>query len=242
MRLPLRPQPRLRPSLKRVGAAAAAVATATCVTVGVALQSNAAVPSGWVEVARDSYSRSLSGQWGAADLGGAYELTGSNSTVSTAGGAGVINLPVGDKFVATLADLSVADVDVSDTATVTGGSSYDIQHGWALRQQSDGSAYRARVRFSSNGSTTLGFARQNGSSTTWLDGVVLPTSLKTGDTFTGEFQVTGSSPVMVRARVWRAGTSKPGWQVTYADSSSSRIQSDGTVAVSDYVQIVQRHR
>ncbi len=236
MPLSLRPLRRQRPRwLKNTVTATAAVATVG-VVAGVALQGSAAVPSGWVEVARDSYGRSVTGQLGHRRPRRCLHVSAPSTAVSTAGGAGVAAMTAGHQFSATLPGVSAADVDVSDTAVITGGSSYDVLHGWAARLQGDGSGYEARVRFSSGGKSSLGLSRQNGGSTTWLTGVTLPTTLRAGTRFSGEFQITGSSPVTLRARVWAVGSTKPGWQATYTDSSSARLQSKGAVAVRDFVQ------
>ena len=48
--------------------------------------------------------------------------------------------------------------------------------------------------------------------------------------------MTGTSPVTVRARVWAAGATKPGWQIQYSDNSSARITRAGSVAVRNYVE------
>ena len=109
-------------------------------------------------------------------------------------------------------------------------------HGWAVRRQSDGSHYNVRLRFSASGKSTLGVTRRNGGSSTWLGGVTLPTALRAGQTIRGGVQVTGTSPVVIKARVWVDGATKPGWQLNHTDSSSSRIQASGSVELRDFAQ------
>jgi parallel beta-helix repeat protein len=196
----------------------------------------AEVPTGWTRIAGDSFSRTVTGQWGAADLGGAYAISGDGSSIASSGGVGVVQLASGHTFVANLSTLSAADVNVSDSATITGGSSYDVLHGWSLRRQSDGSSYQARVRFSATGTSTLGVTRINGSTSTWLGGVTLPTAIRAGTAISGEFQVTGTSPVTIKARAWATGATAPAWQVSYADTSTTRISAVGSVELRDYVQ------
>lgn len=217
-------------------ALAAAATTTFGAAVTVALPSSAEVPAGWRDVAHDSFGRTLSGQWGTADAGGSYALSASGSTASTSGSTGVATLNSGSSFGATLAQLSVADVDLSDTVRLDAGSAqtYDVFASWAVRQQGAGSAYTSRVRITNSGKATLAVARKNASTTTTLASFDLPFTVKAGQSVRGELQTTGTSPVMVRARVWLTGQSRPAWQVQHTDSSSSRLQGKGTVGVWSY--------
>ena len=228
--------PRSRPRWLSVVASMAAVAVGAALW-GVATPSSAETPTGWVEIARDGYNRSLGGQWGSAELGGSYTLTGSNSGVGTAGSIAYVKLASGRKFTATLKGINARDVDVADTFTLASGpTTYDLLHGWTGRVQADGSGYTARVRIGSSGAPTLGVSRLNGSTSTWLGGVTLPFGAVKGTQVRGEIQVTGTSPVVVRARAWKVGSAAPAWQVSYSDSATSRIQNSGAIATWSYVQ------
>ena len=180
---------------KVIGTSAVALTATTAVIVTSTLTGTAEVPSGYSEVARDGFSRTLSGQWGSAEVGGSYKISGAPSSVSTSGGTGVVKLNQGKEFAATLGSVSVRDVDISDKSKITGATTYDVLHGWAVRRQSDGSHYNVRLRFSASGKSTLGVTRRNGGSSTWLGGVTLPTALRAGQTIRGGVQVTGTSPV-----------------------------------------------
>ena len=219
-----------------IGTSAVALTATTAVIVTSTLTGAAEVPSGYSEVARDGFSRTLSGQWGSAEVGGAYKISGSPASVSTSGGVGVVKLNSGKEFAATLGAVSAGDVDISDKSKITGATTYDVLHGWAVRRQSDGSHYNVRLRFSASGKSTLGVTRRNGGSNTWLGGVTLPTALRAGQTIRGGVQVTGTSPVAIKARVWVDGATKPGWQLNLTDSSSSRIQAKGSVELRDFAQ------
>ena len=205
--------------------------------LGSALPGHAEVPATWDEVARDSFSRTLSGSWGTSEVGGPYTLSNSGVTVGTSGSAGTATLDAGESFGATLPKISASDVDISDTFALDAGpSSYDVFASWAVRQQNDGSAYTGRVRLNQSGAASLAVARKNGSSSTGLASFNLPFTVGAGQAVRGELQTTGTSPVMVRARVWLVGSTRPAWQVQFSDSSSSRIQSKGSVGLWDYVQ------
>ena len=205
--------------------------------LGTTLPSQAEVPATWDEVGRDSFGRTSSSSWGSAELGGTYSLSSVGVAVGTSGGAGTASLDAGESFGATLSKISASDVDISDTFTLDAGpTSYDVFASWAVRQQADGSGYTARVRFNQTGAATLAVARKNGSSSTSLASVSLPFPVRSGQAVRGELQTTGTSPVMVRARVWLVGSSRPGWQTESSDSSGSRLQSRGSVGVWNYLQ------
>lgn len=199
-----------------------------------AVPAEAAVPTGWSEIAHDSFSRTTSSGWGSAEAGGAYTLSGAAAS-GTGGGAGSVNLATGHQFSATLASVSAGDVNLSDAAKITAGSVYDVLHGWKVRNQSNGNGYTFRVRLNETGKTSLGVSRTVGADTTWLTGTNLPT-MRSGQTLRGEVQVSGTSPVLIKARAWVDGTTTPAWQIEYSDSSAARIQTKGSVQVWDYVQ------
>ena len=83
--------------------AAAAVGAAVWAT---AIPSSAETPTGWVEVARDGYSRSVANSWGSAELGGSYTLTGTNSGVGVAGSVAYVKLASGRTFKKTCLQIS----------------------------------------------------------------------------------------------------------------------------------------
>jgi trimeric autotransporter adhesin len=225
-----------RPLWRAIRNSAIALTVTATVIIGSSMTGSAEVPSGWSEAARDGFSRTVSDGWGSADVGGAYKISGSANAVSASGSTGVVKLGAGHEFAASLPNVSIGDVDISDTATVTGATTYDLFHGWGVRRQDDGSSYNIRVRFSSSGKSTLGVSRRIGSTSTWLSGVSLPTALRAGQTFHGNVQVTGTSPVLIRARVWIDGSSKPDWQLRHSDSDSARITGKGAVALRDYAK------
>lgn len=234
---PPRPaSPHLSRRRKRIaGGVALLASTALLATSG--LSAYAEVPSGWREIAKDSFSRTSSSSWGSANVGGSYTVTKSASaTAATSGSAGTVKLSAGQSLTATLKSVNAAEVDISDTATITSaGSSFDLLRGWSARVKSDGSRYSARVRVNATGTATLGVSRFNGTAGTWLSGINLPFKLNKGQALRGELQVTGSSPVTIRTRVWLVGSPAPSWQIQHSDSASNRVTGAGAVEVFDHV-------
>lgn len=213
---------------------------ASAVVVVTPLEAAAAAPSGWKEVARDTFTRTLSNSWGQAEAGGSYAVSASaGSSVKTSGSAGLVTISAGRTVSAALPSVVARDVYVADTMKVTSSNTItsDIFHGWAVRQQSDGSAYAVRLRLSSSGAASLGVSRLKGSTSTWLGGVNLPFTLMPGQAVRGEVEVAGTSPVAVKARVYPAGSAVPGWQMSVADSAAERIQTSGSVALREYAEV-----
>ena len=215
----------------------ARAATALALSIGAvaltAAPAQADIPAGWDGAFSDTYSRTSTGSWGSN-----YTLTGATTKAGVSGTAAFAKLDKGKSLTATVKDVRVADVEVDTTMAVAAASAttYDVFHGWTARHQADGSGYRARLRVTSAGTVNLGIARVNGTVDTWLKGINLPASLTSGPAIGGELQVSGTSPVTVRARAWTAGASKPAWQVVHTDSSAGRISQAGSVAVRSYVE------
>ena len=227
-------RPRVRPSKQGRALAAVAVATALSLTnvLLLASPSEAAVPTGWMVIGHDSYSRSGT-TWGTADQGGAYVLKGTGATQN---GQGTTTLAAGWTFEANLNAISASDVNVADTVSVTTGSSdtFSLMTGWVARRQADGSQYNAGLTVNQAGRATLGVTRVNGKTNTWLSGVVVPFTVKPGQAVRGELQVTGTSPVMVRARISPVDGPVSPWQVEFEDDSSSRLQDPGSIGLRNY--------
>ncbi len=83
-----------------------------------------------VMYASDAFNRTVSGAWGAADVGGAWTTSsGSATDYNVSPGAGTISEPAGGSSrLAELADVSARDVDVKFQVEInqlaTGGSQY----------------------------------------------------------------------------------------------------------------------
>ena len=196
------------------------------------------MPAGWLQIATDDYARTTNGSWGSADVGGAYTLVQSPTTVvGTSNSSAFATIASGTGLTAQLKSIAAADVQVSDTTRLTAASdtTYDFQHSWSVRGQIDGSAYTARVRGSSTGKASLGLSRLNGKVSTWLTGITLPFTVSPGQTVHGEIQAIGSSPVKLNVRAWVDGDTAPSWQMTYSDSSAAEVTAAGSVILSDFV-------
>lgn len=194
-------------------------------------------PEGTVLVS-DTLDGSHSSGWGAADLGGSYRHSG-NGSYSTSGGYGSVVLGNGgSERTASLPETVVRDghatVDVSVQSVPVSGSG--IYHSLRLRDQ-DGQSYRATLRMIPGGDLALSMARIEGSGDALVpmgSEVHLPWTAGHHDWFTLSFATVGGSPVQLMARAWPRGGEEPDWQTTATDSSSSRLDEAGALALTTY--------
>src|SRR5690606_8653398 len=82
------------------------------------------------------------------------------------------------------------------------------------------SEYRAKVWVKSTGAVQLQLVALQSSETTLAAVNVPDLSVGPGEKLAVRFQVTGTAPTTVRAKVWKAGTSEPAsWRLTTTDST-----------------------
>ena len=221
--------------LAPVAALVVAAAVAATFNFVVPVTTASAAPAATAE---DAFTRQASNTWGSADVGGAYTLTKATSTeAGTTGSAGYEELNTGAEFTARLKTAVATDVAMADSVTLSAApdTAYDISA--PLERSATGSTDRATPDASGSPPTARppsALTRLNGSSSTWLGGVTLPITIEPGQSTRTELEVTGSSPVSVKMRGWIVGTPVPDWQVSYADSSASRITAGGFVGMTDY--------
>lgn len=114
-------------------------------------------------------------------------------------------------------------------------ASRPVYVGLQLRSASSGSGYRARARVLPSGMVWASVSRVTGGSETLLASKSVGFGVVTGQVLQVEASITGSSPVSVSLRVWKSGSTKPGWQVQYSDTSGNRITSSGSMRAWGYL-------
>ena len=122
-------------------------------------------------------------------------------------------------------------VDVSLDRAITGNGAYVSLVG---RRISEGNDYRAKLQYRSNGTVGLFLERYSGEAQTQLAFVanVPGLTMAPGQVLQVRLQVVGTSPTLVRAKVWRAGTAEPaGWLVTANDVPPALLQGPGHLGV-----------
>jgi PKD repeat protein len=196
----------------------------------------AAVAAG-TTVAADAFGRSVASGWGSADIGGAWTLSASGSTLSVADDSGRASVPAGRTMTAKLNMVQNQDTDLTTQVwsenAVTGGGTYLS----AVVRSTSGGDYRTRVKILSTGvvqscvTSVIGTTETALSTTVTVPGVTYTAGAK----LMIRVQASGSQPTTIRYRVWLDGTTEPtGWLQSVTDGTAA-LQGGGAVGVVGYV-------
>lgn len=186
----------------------------------------------------DSFTRTVTNGLGSADVGGPWTVSPPTS-FSTSGEAGRVSMAAGTTRTCYLGAVTSSDSDLRATLSVdkaaTGGGLYLDVLGRRINATND---YRTRIRFYSNGSVTLTLGALKGSSSAQaLSGAVTVPGLTyvPGQNLELRYQVTGTNPTTLRARVWPTGQAEPtSWLVSATDSTAA-LQVSGSVGLQPYL-------
>ena len=182
-----------------------------------------------VIVAKDAFARTASNGWGSADLGGAWTRSGTAANLSVAGGVGTLHAPssnsgVGVRLAGVSETRAVTSADVSFDKAPAGSGTYLAVAG----RQVGGNDYRAKLRMLSGGAVTVQVVRSVGSEVVIKGAVTVPgVDYRAGDKLRVKVEVTGTSPTMIRAKVWSVGDTEPGAWLTTVDDSTASLQVAG---------------
>ena len=174
-------------------------------------------------------------------MGGAYTLQGSAGDFSVGSGVGsmTVHTPASGHG-ATLLATSVLNTDeVVDTGTSlapAGGSWGQVSY-LTARRTANNTEYRVRLRFPPTGGVRLSFVKVVGNTTEVAIGseVTLPLSYVAGQLYSLRFDVTGTNPTTLQAKVWVAGTTEPGaWDLTATDGQA-QLQAAGSPGVRGFL-------
>ncbi|WP_167133598.1 PKD domain-containing protein, partial [Arthrobacter sedimenti] len=185
--------------------------------------------------ARDAFSRTVSSGWGSAEVGGAYSYSGTLSNFSVANGKGLLRLgSAGAGPSAYLNSVSSTDTEVRANISIdkaaTGGG---VHQSFLLRDVSGAGAYTAKLQFQPNGSVTAFLLRNE---TILVNQTVISSlSYAPGKELVVRAQVVGTSPTVIRMKVWAAGTAEPAsWQLSTSDGAVD-FQKAGRVGFQSYL-------
>ncbi|WP_304049247.1 PKD domain-containing protein [Jatrophihabitans endophyticus] len=189
--------------------------------------------------ASDSFARTTSSGWGAADTGGTWTINGSKSNFAVSNGSGTISVGAGNGPTTDLGSVSTTDSDTTVTLAsnklLTGNGLYAYVMGRYLGANNQ---YVARLRLLSTNKVAVSVGDMSGSATYNMIGseVTLPGVTYTAGMQLGvELVVTGKSPTTLELKVWPTSTSKPSaWTVTGTDSTAA-LQAPGAVGVGAYL-------
>ncbi|NTW38914.1 MAG: PKD domain-containing protein, partial [Cellulomonadaceae bacterium] len=184
------------------------------------------------ELARDLFTREVTGGWGSADVGGAWTVLGTATSYQVTGGVGVQRLTTAGATRSTFLNaVSATSVSIQGTVSLdkaqTGGGTYVTVVGRRVGSVDLG----LRMKFLATGAVTV----QAMSGSTALASVTMATPYTAGDRLQVRVEVTGTAPTTVRAKVWPVGTPEPAaWQVTGTDATAT-LQVAGTVGLVSYL-------
>lgn len=186
--------------------------------------------------ADDSFARAVSNNWSAADVGGAYTLSGTfaDFDMNNLGGMMQVN-GAGTGFLrsATLNTVSAEDVDmtvrVKTNKTAAGSSQFAMLLG---RSVASGDQYRGRLRQDTGGNIHLQAAKRISGTETFLGTEITNVGTYAVDTFTTvRMRIEGTNPTTIRLKAWRSTTSEPAdWQYEVEDNSPT-LQEPGGVGL-----------
>lgn len=170
----------------------------------------------------DTFSRILTGGWGAADIGGSWSVSSSDPAIfSVNEEAGLISVPSTTPRSATLDGAQGLDVSglvsFSIDRAPDNSSRFHTIELYARRDASGDSYYRYRVRAFGNGTMDIRAEHKVSGVSTWLsDNTDIPAQWQPGVKYWVRWECIGSSPsTAVRMRVWQDGTMEPStWQIT----------------------------
>lgn len=185
--------------------------------------------------ASDVFTRVVGAGWGSADTGGPYSYSGSLSNFSVADGKGLLRMgSAGAGPSVHLNSVSSSDTEIRATVSLdkvaTGGG---VHQAFLLRDVSGMGAYTAKLQFQPNGSVTAFLLRKD----TILVNKTLISSVNyaPGKELLVRAQAVGTTPTVVRMKVWPAGTAEPAsWQLS-ANDSSPDFQKVGRAGFTSYL-------
>ena len=188
--------------------------------------------------AQDSFTRSVTGGWGAADLGGSWTGSGTASNFNVAGGVGTIRMgTAGSGPSRALTGVSSSNTEMRATIGVdkaaTGGGVYVTLR---PRVVASGDRYYMDTKFNAGGTVSVILGRNVGATETVLQSVTVPgLTVVPTDRLQVKVQAFGTSPTTFRAKVWKAGTAEPAaWSASVTDSTAV-LQAVGSIGVGTYL-------
>ncbi len=197
----------------------------------------------------DTFTRTLSATWGAADIGGNYAgFYCTNPDMNVTGTVGTVILPdphnlgicAKNNTVNTayrggyLTNVSAQDVDIRfKVATATLSTSDNINAGFDARRVSGFTSYRGQVRLTPTNQVWLQADTVVNDTTIGLgtNTRALGTTVSASSYIWVRAQVTGTFPTTIKMKAWNVGNPEPvGWTLTVQDSTAV-LQAPGAVGL-----------
>ncbi|MEU5938635.1 hypothetical protein ABZ807_05505 [Micromonospora sp. NPDC047548] len=175
--------------------------------------------SGIGPLVSDPFARTVSGSWGVAPTGQAWQHFGSAASFAVDGSVAQHVHQVVNSGRISVVELRSTDARVRVTGSVPvvavgAGTALTI---YAIaRFSDDNNFYQARLGFIPDLSITCSVRRRVAGVDTTLDSIVTGLTHVAGQRYSVELDVAGS---LLRARVWQEGTPMPDWQASAVDTA-----------------------
>ncbi|KSU67675.1 PKD domain-containing protein [Arthrobacter sp. NIO-1057] len=186
----------------------------------------------------DTFGRTISDGWGEADTGGTWIRQGSSSNYSVLEGTGRIRMSTAGSGPLSWLPAAVREGDLriklSRDKAATGGGIYQTV---TIRDIPGVGAYRAKVRFLSNGQVALTLEKVVSGSVSALSAetVIGGVDGSPGEAVWLRLQAEGSDSTSLRAKVYNRGQDEPvNWQL-HATDSTAALQAEGRLGLSVYL-------
>ena len=228
---------RFQRGMAGLGTSAALVVALVAQTVGIAPAHAATSPAATytvgISLAHDEFNRT-GDTLGSAFVGGRWETASPTGLLRLQNGAATWSgFTRGQTTHAWLPEVSApnAQVDASFAFGLISRTLYGMSHRTVVRRQANGDGYVTSAAVLDNGQVSLSLSRVSNGVATTLAGVPVAATLTSSQRLNMQTRVVGSRRVHLVARVWVAGTTRPDWQIEYADASPAAITTRGAVGV-----------
>ena len=183
---------------------------------------------------RDTFTRSVTGGWGSADVGGAWAIEQpTTGTWSVNGTVGKVTGVKGQYFTTRIAPLATTSAELTMRFSSTAPVSAQPKWLFILRSVDLLHEYKARVRVASNGAVILGLYKVVGNTFPQIGTeVTIPGVTWSPNTALRiRADAVGTSPTAFRVRVWRTANAEPTTWNLMASDSEPTMQTAGSWGV-----------
>ena len=190
-----------------------------------------------ITYAQDSFTRTISGGWGNADIGGAYSAAGGAAAVNVINGTGLISPPrAGATRGVTLDSISATDVDITVRVALDKRPVGGTVWAYEVARHNGNNEYRPKILFNADGTVAVhaGIVVSDAESPIGQPVTVPGLTYNAGTFIWLHAQVVGTNPTTIRIRAWADGQPEPtSWQ--YVGSNSTPVlQQAGSVGLRVY--------
>ena len=205
---------------------------ARAAVASLALAAVCAAP-GAARAATDTFTRTASGGWGAADSGGTWRAEGASSGFAVAGGTGRLVLAAPRANLAATLPGSVTDADVVASVAFDRAPAGSSAWVYLETRRVATTSYRLTARAAAGGGVYVGISRVVNGAEAGLGAEVLVPGLSATAGFRLRGQAVGTNPTTLRVRAW-TGTEPTAWSRTVTDTTAA-LQRAGESGVRAYL-------